>query len=329
MPLPAGHTVRYLEIGPRQAITVAVILGISWINSMGVGRAGNFQLLVTICKVIGLATLIAAIAAFSPSAPQPTVILTPQQDPGVLALAAPCLAVMAVYNGWANAAILGGEIEDAARVVPWALVSGVVIAAGLYIIANLAFLHALPLQDIVTANSTAYPNAPSVASKALQRVLSTRVATGLPIIFAVSALGAAHCNVLAIPRVLMSMAQDGLLPPTLAAVSRRSGTPTRAIWVVGSLAAVFAVVGTYDRLSNMTTFAFLVFYALTTAGFLLEQPPTTAARARSRVLERERHCNSFSRRHRGADSGVDHARYARDTGRRRANWYRDSHLRRA
>ena len=118
--LSAGHTVRYLEIGPRQAITVAVILGLSWINSMGVGRAGNFQLLVTICKVIGLATLIAVIAAFSPSAPQPTVILTPQQDPGVLALGGALLAVMAVYNGWANAALLGGEIEDAARVVPWA-----------------------------------------------------------------------------------------------------------------------------------------------------------------------------------------------------------------
>jgi basic amino acid/polyamine antiporter, APA family len=282
VPLSAGHAVRYLEIGPRQAITIAVILGLSWINSMGVGRAGGFQLLVTICKVIGLATLIAAIAAFSRSAPQPKVILTPQQDPGVLAFGGALLAVMAVYNGWANAALLGGEIKDAVRVVPWALVSGVVIAAGLYIIANLAFLHALPLQDIVTANSTAYPNAPSVASKALQRVFSTKVAAGLPVIFAVSALGAAHCNVLAIPRVLMSMAQDGLLPNTLAAVSRRSGTPARAIWVVGGLAAVFAVVGTYDRLSNMTTFAFLVFYALTTAGFLWNsrrQPPRARDRA--------------------------------------------------
>ena len=67
----------------------------------------------------------------------------------------------------------------------------------------------------------------------------------------------------------------------LAAVSRRSGTPARAIWVVGGLAAVFAVVGTYDRLSNMTTFAFLVFYALTTAGFLWNsrQPLRTRDRA--------------------------------------------------
>jgi basic amino acid/polyamine antiporter, APA family len=268
VPLAAGHVVHYLDIGPRQAIAVGVILGLSWINSRGVGRAGTFQLLVTTCKVIGLGLLIVAITAFGSSSPQLSVIHTLQQDSSVLTFGGALLAVMAAYNGWANAALVGGEIQDANRVLPWALVTGVVIVTGLYITANLAFLHALSLQDIVSANSTAYPNAPSVASKAVHRVLSSRASAGLPVIFAVSALGAAHCNVLAIPRVIMSMAQDGLLPHALANVSRQSGTPTTAIWAIGGLAAVFAVVGTYDRLSNMTTFAFLVFFALTTVGFL-------------------------------------------------------------
>jgi energy-converting hydrogenase Eha subunit H len=52
--------------------------------------------------------------------------------------------------------------------------------------------------------------------------------------------------------------------------------------MTGSLAALFAVVGTYDRLSNMTTFAFLVFFALTTIGFLWSRrgwPPHACNRA--------------------------------------------------
>jgi APA family basic amino acid/polyamine antiporter len=282
LPLQMGRAADYVDVGPRQAIAVAAILGLSWINSMGVGRAGNFQVFVTTCKVLGLATLIAAIAALSSSAPPPSVAPTSQHDPSVLAFGGAMLAVMAAYNGWANAALVGGEIADAERVLPWALVTGVAVATALYIGANLAFIHTLPMQEIVTANSTAYPTAPSVASKAVQRVLGSRAAAGLPVIFAVSALGAAHCNVLAIPRVFLSMAEDGLLPHSLANISRRSGTPTPAIWMIGGLAALFAVVGTYDRLSNMTTFAFLVFFALTTIGFLWSRrgwPPHARNRA--------------------------------------------------
>jgi APA family basic amino acid/polyamine antiporter len=253
----------------RQAIAVSVILALSWINSSGVGRAGRFQLLVTIGKVVGLGLLILAITAIGQggSADQsaaPAVAGTS----GFLATGAALLAAMAAYNGWANAALLGGEIQDAQRVLPWALVGGVLVVTGLYVAANLGFLHALPLQDIITSNSAAYPNAASVASKAVQRALSSRAAAALPIIFALSTLGAAHCNVLAIPRVLISMAQDGLLPHALAQVSRKTGAPSRAIWTIGGLAAAFAAVGNYDRLSNMTTFSFLVFFALTTAGFL-------------------------------------------------------------
>jgi APA family basic amino acid/polyamine antiporter len=68
--------------------------------------------------------------------------------------------------------------------------------------------------------------------------------------------------------VFLSMARDGLLPAYLTSVSPRSGTPNRAIWTVSGIAAAFAVIGTYDRLTNMTTFAYLVFFALTTTGFL-------------------------------------------------------------
>ena len=91
----------------------------------------------------------------------------------------------------------------------------------------------------------------------------------LPILFAVSALGTAHCNVLVVPRVFLSMARDGLLPSYLSKVSSQSATPNRAIWTFACIAAIFASFGTVDRLSNMTAFAFLVFFALTTIGYLL------------------------------------------------------------
>ena len=59
--LPWAHGRDFFDFGQRQAIAVAVTLGLAWINTRGVGRAGSFQLLVTACKVMGLLLLIGAI----------------------------------------------------------------------------------------------------------------------------------------------------------------------------------------------------------------------------------------------------------------------------
>ena len=209
--MPWGSGATHLDFGPRQGIALSIIAGLAWINSRGVRAAGSFQ----------------------------------------LAVSAAILAAMSAYNGWANAAILGGEIREPARVLPWALVCGVGFVTILYVATNAAFLHALPLQDITTANSTAYPTAASVASRATRHVLGT-----------------AHCNMLAVPRVFFSMARDGLLPQSLSLVAIRSGTPNRAIAMFAALASIFAVVGSYDRLTNMTAFSFLLFFVLTSLGFL-------------------------------------------------------------
>ena len=266
LPWTGGN--RFVDFGPRQAIAVTLILGLAWINTKGVGRAGSFQLLVTFCKVAGLLLLLAAIALFSHSHTEQTLLLSPTPYTPTLAYGGALLAVMASYAGWHNVAIMGGEVRDAERTIPWALAAGILVVAALYVAANEAFLHTLSFHEIATANSTKYPDAPSVATSAVNRSLGVRAATVLPLLFAISALGTAHCNLLVIPRVFLSMARDGLLPTFITRVSPRSGTPNRAIWMASIIAATFAAVGTYDRLTNMTTFAYLVFYALTTVGFL-------------------------------------------------------------
>jgi basic amino acid/polyamine antiporter, APA family len=266
--LPWGHGHDFLDLGQRQAIAVAVILGLAWINTQGVRRAGTFQLAVTLGKVLGLLLLLAAIALLGHSPPAPAGPPPVIPYPSALAYGGALLAVMATYNGWANAAIIGGEIRHAERTVPWALVTGLLFVTCLYVATNVAFLHTLSLQDISTANSTAYPNAPSVATRVVNQALGVRSGMVLPLLFAISALGTAHCNVLVMPRVFLSMARDGLLPAYFAKVAPRSATPNRAIWASCLLASGFAAVGTYDRLSNMTGFACLVFFALVAAGYL-------------------------------------------------------------
>ena len=77
--------------------------------------------------------------------------------------------------------MVGGEIQDPGRNLPWALMAGMLIVIGLYVAVNIAYLHVLPMEDILTANSTAHPAAPSVASRAAVAALGPRAGFVLPL----------------------------------------------------------------------------------------------------------------------------------------------------
>jgi APA family basic amino acid/polyamine antiporter len=142
------------------------------------------------------------------------------------------------------------------------------IVIALYVAVNLAYLHALTMDEIATANSTRFPTAPSVASRAAISSLGPHAGLALPILFMISAIGTLHCNLLAVPRIFFSMARDGLLPSGFARVSTTTRTPIVAITTLAVVGAALAVLGSYDRLTNMAAFGNVLFYALNAFGLL-------------------------------------------------------------
>jgi APA family basic amino acid/polyamine antiporter len=178
------------------------------------------------------------------------------------------LAALTAFNGWSMVAMLGGEVQEPARNLPWAIIRGVGIAMLLYAAANFAYLHVLSMHEIVTANSTAHPNATSVASRAVTMTLGSRIGVVLPIVLALSALGAMHVALLGVPRVLFAMARDSLLPRSVSRLTASAHTPAVAIMVYATIGSVLAVLGGFDRLANMAGFGYLAFYALNIIGLL-------------------------------------------------------------
>jgi len=259
-----------LDFGPRQLIAVLVIAALAILNTRGVGKAGQFQAGITTIKALGLFGLIGAIVILGHAPAAPAAIpqgATPMEI-GPSAFSAAVLAAVVAYNGWTNVAMVGGEVQDPGRNLPWALVVGMLVVIGLYVAVNLAYLHVLPMRDILAANSTAHPAAPSVASLAAVAALGPRAGFVLPLLFMLSALGTLHCNMLAVPRIFFSMARDGLLPKSLARVSPVARTPVVAISALAGVGAILAVLGSYDRLTNMAAFGAVLFYALNAAGLL-------------------------------------------------------------
>jgi APA family basic amino acid/polyamine antiporter len=259
-----------VDLGARQAIAALVIFVLAVLNISGVARAGRFQGWVTSAKVIGLAALIGALAfAGHTHAVGSTHASTSNTSPDLLAYGGALLAALAVYNGWANVAMVGGEVRDARHTLPWALIVGLVASMLLYLALNEAYLHVLTLDQILGSSSTAHPDAPSVASRAASEALGTNARSVLTFLFLVSALGTLHSLILTPSRVLFAMARDGLLPERLSRVAESSHTPAAAIASLATLGMVLAVLGSYDRLSNMSAFGYLLFYPVNALGLLL------------------------------------------------------------
>ena len=265
----AGEPVS-VDLGPRQAVAVLIIGLLAALNIRGVGTAGRFQAGVTSIKVLALLALVAAVFAFAPGSTRglASVASAPAGAHEPFAYSAAVLAGVSAYNGWANVVMVGGEVQNPRQTLRWALIAGICIAIALYLLANLAYLQVLSMDGMRTAFSTKYPTAPSVASRAASAVFGDRTAGWLPLLFLISSVGALHCSLLSLPRVLYAMALDGLLPRPVATVAASSKAPAVAIIVLAALAVMLVVFGTYDRLANMMAFGCVVFFALNAFGLL-------------------------------------------------------------
>ena len=268
--LPSPNGVLAIDIGYRQAVAVVFILLLALLNVSGVARAGRFQGFVTVAKVLGLVGLIGALVFFAPpsAAPAGLAVEPTSPAPDLIAYGVALLAAMAAYNGWAQAPMVAGEVRDPRRTLPLTLIAGVLIATLLYLVVNAAFLHVVSFDDIVASSSTLHPDAPSVASRAVARLPSVHAGRALTLLFLVSAVGTLHCNLLLPSRVLFAMARDGLLPKRLSGIAQSARTPAAAILTLAAMGMTLAALSGYDRLSNMSVFGNLTFYAVSAAGLI-------------------------------------------------------------
>src|ERR1700731_4963523 len=104
----------------------------------------------------------------------------------------------------------GGEVREPQRNLPRAIIGGTLLVLALYLIINTAYLYALPFWQVTSANSPAYPEAPSVAARAVQTFRGPRAAAVAALIFLISTVGSLNGTILARARVSYASARDGL-----------------------------------------------------------------------------------------------------------------------
>ncbi|HTJ42342.1 MAG TPA: amino acid permease [Kofleriaceae bacterium] len=243
----------------RKVTACALILVFTVINCLTVAFGGRVQSIMTAMKIVLIVGLAALVFGGAPGdfarLGQGTGVWT------VSAFGAAMISGLWATDGWNNLPMAAGEVRDPTRVIPRALVVGMLIVMSLYALVFVAYFYALPVGDIVKSKS--------VATEAAITVLGSTGVAVMSAAFVLSALGAMNGSILTSARVPYAMASDGLFFRQLARVSPRTHVPVVAVIVQGVWACVLASTGSFDQLTDMVVFASWVFYALATAGVIV------------------------------------------------------------
>jgi amino acid transporter len=239
-------------------IAAAAILLTGTFNIVGVRVGATFTNLTVVAKYGGLLFII--LVAFVVGLPQTGGNFTPLIPPGSFTVPAFGLALVSTlwaFDGWADLSYNGGEVQEPQRNLPRALIGGTLLVMAIYLLANLAYLAVLPIEEIRVSKL--------VAADVAQRVIGPAGVVFVSVTVMVSTFGTLNTVLFTSPRIFFAMAEDGLFFKSVASVHPKLGTPWVAIILTASLGAAFVLLRSFEQLADAFVTAFLPFYFLAVA----------------------------------------------------------------
>ena len=225
------------------------------INVVGLKWGSLVQNVTTVAKYGGLVIII--LLAFALGLPKTGGNFTPAAPAGSFSVSAFGLALVSVlwaFDGWGDLAKVSGEVADPRRTLPRAIVLGTLAIIAIYLLANLAYLSVLTVDEM--------RRAPLVAADVAQRLIGPVGVTLVSLTVLISTFGSVNGSLLTGPRIFFAMADDGLFFRQVAAVHPTFKTPYVAIIMTGMLGVTFVLLRSFEQLADIFVTASLVFYVL-------------------------------------------------------------------
>ena len=261
-----GHVVYPFASSGIKLLALGTISVLTWVNYRGVAAGGTLNNLFTGAKILGLLLLVVVglfVAAPAQQVPVPRPATAAGSIPFFSAFFSALLSIFWAYDGWVDLSFVTGEMKNPTRDVPRALIGGVALAIGVYVLVNYAYLHVLPLPQLAAVG----PNEIGAAVVA-EAAVGQWGKTGVTLLIMVSVLGTLNAVLLSHSRIYFRMAQERFFFARAAEVHPRYRTPHLALLYTLGWSSVLVVSGTFDLLTDLVIFATFLFYGLVAVAVL-------------------------------------------------------------
>ena len=239
-----------------QVAAVAAIVLLTAVNYLGVKEGALVQNILTVLKVgailgfIALGLFVAPQTSYDLAAPLPPINLLTAFGVGMI-------GALWTYDGWYGLTFSAGEMRDPARGLPLGLILGTVAIMTLYVLLNVMYIRALPIESMGETSRIGETAAIALLGPQAARLVSLAVL--------ISTFGCVSCTILYSSRIYLPMAQDGVFFRAIASIHPRYRTPGVSLWAQSGWAVLLTVSGSYEQIYTYVVFAAVLFHVMTGA----------------------------------------------------------------
>ena len=249
----------------RTAIIAIVTIGLTWTNVTGVKDGVRTMGIFTLLKVVPLVLLVLIGLQHVTGA-----TLLPGDPLVIDNLGGTTLLLIYAYVGFETIGVTAGETSNPRRTLPRALVATVLGTGLLYFLIVLVFVSVVSPADYGGATLVDVGRALAGPAGAIAITLAAVFSIG----------GNLAGSMLAAPRLVFSMAENGMLPSWFAAVHERFATPHHSILATGGLALVLGLSSNFVELAVGSSVVRLLGYMICIAALpAIRRAATPEARA--------------------------------------------------
>uniref|UniRef100_A0A8C1UT24 Si:ch73-352p4.8 n=1 Tax=Cyprinus carpio TaxID=7962 RepID=A0A8C1UT24_CYPCA len=233
---------------PTALVKLVSMLGVMFVvamNCWSVSMAARLQVLLTFIKMFALILIII---------------------PGIMALVNGrdfqnnVKVFIFAYRSYLN--FVTEEVINPNRTIPLAIIFSMVVVTVFYVLVNVAYYTMMTANELLMSDAVAV----TFAGRALQVV-----APAIPVLVALSCLGALNGGFFGVPRMLLVGAREGQLPAILSMIHIHRQTPLPAVLCLYPLVIIVMVRGEIFQLINFASFSRWLFIALATLGMIIHR----------------------------------------------------------
>jgi basic amino acid/polyamine antiporter, APA family len=242
-------------------LAFAIVAVITVVLVWGIRESANFNAGMVAIKILVLVFFVGVALYFVPPAKM-VENWQPFQPGGWGGTFAGAALVFFAYIGFDAVSTVAEETKNPARDLPIGIIGSLIVCTVFYVVVAAVFTGMIPFPELQKVSS-------SGQAEALTMALDYVAPAGVTLPQTIVAFGSvvAHTAVLLVfqlgqPRIFMSMARDGLLPPVFASVHPRFKTPHVTTILTGIFVGGIAAFANIESMLNLTNigtlFAFLL-----------------------------------------------------------------------
>lgn len=242
--------------------TSAILWIFTFVNIVGVKKAGRIQSFVTMFKIVFFAIfIIVAFVYFDSSNFLP---LMPEGK-GIETIPLAATSTLWAFVGLESATVTAGEIKNPEKNIRKSTIYGLLISSVIYILISIASMGAMSNDELALSSAP--------LTDILAKVLGTGIGKLLAIAVVICILGTIIGWLLSTARVSYAAGKDGVFPKTFGKLHPKYETPVNSL-IIGAVLVNLLLIINYQK-SMISTFTFITILA--TLSFLPVYLLTAAA----------------------------------------------------